>query len=119
MWLGVVAAVTFGGLVCASFASGYHLVGGPAVPAASRSVEPGVGSPSGELRSAVVRQSLDKSAAVLRTKPDGGEVIEQLPAAQRVTILKESGPWLLIRYERQGKVREGWARAINLSIDSR
>ena len=118
MWLGVVAAVSFGGLVCASFASGYHLVGGPTVPAASRSVEPGIASPSGELRSAVVRQSLDKSA-VLRTKPDGGEIIEQLPAAQRVTILKESGPWLLIRYERQGKVREGWARAINLSIDSR
>jgi SH3 domain-containing protein len=131
VWLGVFAAASFAGLVLSAFASGYHLVGsGPpepspvsaARPAALASEPVSVGEPiaaapaAKRTRSAVVRALPKKERAVVRSKPEAGEVLDQLAPEQRVTVLAEDGAWSRIRYERAGKTREGWTRQTNLSF---
>jgi hypothetical protein len=115
-WLGIFAVASFGGLVMAAFASGYHLVGDPQ-PGSTSSVSVARGAtPASE---AVVRKDVERARAVLRAKPDGGEVIERLVPEQLVSILAERGDWRQIRYERDGKTREGWTEAVNLSLTER
>lgn len=112
LWLGVIAILSFGGLVLAAFASGYHLVGdapvglAPAVPVA--------GERRGA-RSRVVRRDIEKERAVAHSTPEGGEVVGKLRPEQPVSILAEKGAWTQIRYEEDGETREGWIEAVNLS----
>jgi hypothetical protein len=112
LWLGVIAILSFGGLVLAAFASGYHLVGdapvgrAPAVPVAG----------AGKLaRARVVRRDIQKERAVAHSAPEGGEVVGDLRPEQPVSILAEKGEWVQIRYEHEGEIREGWIEAVNLS----
>lgn len=112
LWLGVIAILSFGGLVLAAFASGYHLVGDAPVglaPAASLPGEVRVA------RSRVVRRDVGKGRVVARSDPEGGEVVGELPPEQPVSILAEKGEWVQVRYEQGGNTREGWVEAVNLS----
>lgn len=113
VWLGVVAILSFGGLVLASFASGYHLVGDP--PAAARAGSAPAEAPS--IRSARVREDVPKARAVARASPEEGEVVGQLRPEQSVSVLAEKGAWVQIRYEQGGVAREGWTESVNLSSD--
>jgi len=122
-WLGVAAVASFAGLVIAAFASGYHLVG--EAPPNVSSAAPGVearpqNAASGEpARVAIVREQPRQERAVVRRKPETGEVLDHLSAEQRVTILAEEGAWFQIRYEQQGQEREGWTHQVNLSVAER
>ena len=124
-WLGVAAVASFAGLAIAAFASGYHLVG-EAPPAVSSSAPPALEAPrAGDdssaqpARLAVVREQPRQERAVVRRKPETGEVLDHLSPEQRVTILAEEGDWFQIRYERQGQKREGWTHQVNLAVDER
>jgi hypothetical protein len=108
-WLGLVATVSFGGLVLASFASGYHLAGGDAANGA-------VAGPVIESRTATVRQHLDAERAVLLDSPQGRKVLAPLPADQTVTVLAREGGWARIEYRRGGTHFTGWTQEANLSF---
>jgi hypothetical protein len=127
-WLGVLAALTFSGLVAAAFASGYHLasvkpvtsVDGSAAVAASGESPSGA---AGEADSAaafapipgkVAEPLVDRDRAVLLARPGDGNELDELPAGRNLTISRESGDWLFIRYERDGKEHEGWAHRVNI-----
>lgn len=112
MWLGVIAILSFGGLVLAAFASGYHLVGDTPVGRAAAVPAAGEGRLA---RSRLVRKDIEKKRAVAHSSPDGGEVVGELRPEQAVSILAEKGGWVQIRYEQDGKTREGWIEAVNLS----
>jgi hypothetical protein len=108
-WLGLVAAVSFGGLVLASFASGYHLAEGNAAPGAAA-------GPVLAARTATVRQHLDAERAVLLDSPQGRKVLARLPADQTVTVRAREGRWARIEYRRGGADFTGWTEAANLSF---
>lgn len=122
VWLGVAAVTSFAGLVIAAFASGYYLVGGVQAevtsPAAAVVEEPLARNPSSAepARFATVRERPRQERAAVRRKPETGEVVDHLSAEQRVTILAEEGAWFRVRYEREGKEREGWTHQVNLSV---
>jgi hypothetical protein len=129
--LGVVAILSFGGLVVAAFASGYHLASHAAtakVVASEPSVD-GVGAAASGDEGAssaanaaafapipghVAEPLVDRDRAVLRSAPEAGDVVDELPSGRSLTISRESGDWLFVRYERDGKQREGWAHRINI-----
>jgi len=119
--LGVVAIITFGGLVVAAFASGYHLASHTATVKVA-TAQPG-GAADGAAANAaafapipghIAEPLVDRERAVLRAAPDDGDVVDELPSGRRVTISRESGDWLYVRYERGGKTHEGWAHRINI-----
>ena len=124
-WLGAFAALSFGGLVVAAFASGYHLAIDPA-PVRARSL---VAVPAGEADGADAPQAqpiqagsvaeplVDRDQAVLRNEPVDGEIVDELPAGRRVTVSAQSGDWLFVRYERDGKAHEGWTHRVNIRPD--
>jgi hypothetical protein len=122
-WLGIAAVASFAGLVIAAFASGYHLVGeappgvSSAAPGAEARAQNAVSTEPARL--ATVREQPRQERAVVRRKPETGEVLDHLSAEQRVTILAEEGDWFQIRYERQGQEREGWTHQVNLSVVGR
>ena len=117
-WLGLVALGSFGGLVLASFASGYHLVvkaAAPDTPApASSDVPAAVSAPAA--REAVTRQGLTPDLAVVRKEPEKGEIVARLPSNQSVTVLAQEGRWARIEFTRDGKSVAGWTLASNLSM---
>jgi hypothetical protein len=127
--LGVVAILSFGGLVIAAFASGYHLashVDAPAVTAAqpvgSAAAETGSeGAPEAAafapIGGHVAEPLVDREKAVLLSAPENGQVIDELPSGRALSISRESGDWLFVRYERDGRQREGWAHRINIERD--
>jgi hypothetical protein len=130
--LGVVAMLSFGGLVIAAFASGYHLAShvdvAPAVTAAQPvgSGAPETGSEGAPEANAaafapigghVAEPLVDREKAVLLSAPENGEVIDELPSGRNLSISRESGDWLFVRYERDGKQHEGWAHRINIERD--
>jgi hypothetical protein len=115
-WLGLFALGSFGGLVIASFASGYHLV--------VKGTAPGAPAPSGApaavsapaAREAVTRQGLMPDLAVVRSEPEKGEILARLPANQSVSVLVQEGRWARIEFARDGKSVSGWTLASNLSM---
>lgn len=126
-WLGVVAIVSFGGLVVAAFASGYHLASqGPiasdtATSGRARSSRPAsTGADSAgatafaPIPGRIAEPLVDRERAVLMKDPGEGDVLDELPAGRSVTISRESGDWLYVRYERDGKDQEGWAHRVNI-----
>jgi hypothetical protein len=132
-WLGVVASISFGGLVAAAFASGYHLAShspldgeiasgrGAASSSATftdTSTDTGVESDTGAafapIPGKVAEPLVDRERGVLVKVPGDGEVMDQLPAGRRVTISRESGDFLYVRYERNGREHEGWTHRINI-----
>lgn len=125
--LGVVAILSFGGLVVAAFASGYHLAshaGTAPVVATERAAADGEGGNAEANEAAfapipghVAEPLVDRAQAVLRAAPENGEVLDELPSGRRVTISRESGDWLFVSYERDGKEREGWAHRVNIERD--
>lgn len=112
LWLGVIAILSFGGLVLAAFASGYHLVGDAPVGLAPAAPVAGAGKLA---PSRVVRRDIQKDRAVARSAPQGGEIVAELRPEQPVSILAEKGQWVQIRYEHEGETREGWIESVNLS----
>jgi hypothetical protein len=132
-WLGVVASISFGGLVVAAFASGYHLAShspldgevaseriatssnvatsGPATDTGGESDTSAAFAP---IPGKVAEPLVDRERAVLTKGPGDGEIVDELPAGRRVTISRESGDFLYVRYERGGKEHEGWAHRINI-----
>lgn len=134
-WLGLFALSSFGGLVLASFASGYHLVVTPlpgeppatsgSVPASGSAPASGSGSASASApnaasapaaREAVTRRGLTPDLAVVRSEPDQGEILARLPANQSVSVLSQQGLWARIEFTRDGKSVAGWTLASNLSM---
>jgi len=130
-WLGLFAIASFGGLVLASFASGYHLVVSPVPgepPAGSASGgSASAGSASGSAsaptavsapapREAVVRRGLTPDLAVVRSEPEKGEILARLPANQSVSVLSREGLWARVEFSRDGKSVAGWTLASNLSL---
>lgn len=127
--LGVVAILSFGGLVVAAFASGYHLAS-HAGTAALSAPEPGADGasaagdegPGAEANAAafapvpgrVAEPLVDREKATLLSAPESGDVVDELPSGQNLSISRESGDWLFVRYEHHGKQREGWAHRINI-----
>ena len=100
----------FAALVAASFASGYHLVGGGSESAPMR-------ASSARPRTGIVREGLKADSAVLREKPEEtAKVVAPLPSGVAVTVLSESGGFTQIRYERQGMSFEGWTPSANLTL---
>jgi hypothetical protein len=51
---------------------------------------------------------------VLLARPGDSKELDELPAGRNITISRESGDWLFIRYERDGKEHEGWAHRVNI-----
>jgi hypothetical protein len=124
--LGVVAILSFGGLVVAAFASGYHLAshtgaGGSDTGALSAPKAGGDGAGS-EVNAAafapipgrVAEPLVAREKAVLLSAPESGDVVDELPSGRDLSISRESGDWLFVRYERDGKQHEGWAHRINI-----
>lgn len=123
-WLGLFGIASFGGLVLAFFASGYHLVvtavpgeapagtGSASAPAASAPAA----SSAPAAREAVVRQGLTPDLAVVRSEPEKGEIVSRLPASQTVSVLSREGLWARIEFVRDGKAVAGWTLASNLSL---
>jgi hypothetical protein len=116
-WLGLFAISSFGGLVLAFFASGYHLVV-TAVPGAAPPATGSAGAPvsAPAAREAVVRQGLTPDLAVVRSEPDKGEIVSRLPANQSVSVLSREGLWARIEFVRDDKAVAGWTLASNLSM---
>ena len=112
LWLGVIAILSFGGLVLAAFASGYHLVGETPVGRASAVPVAGEGT---FIPSRAVRRDIEKERAVAYSNPERGEIVGELRPGQPVCILAEKGAWVQISYERDGKQLEGWVEAVNLA----
>jgi hypothetical protein len=145
-WLGLFAALSFGGLVVASFASGYHLVmktpprsvpaaptDSPAAPAAelpgdtSAAPSSGVGTAGGggtgptettaaDPSEAIVRPNLPPNRALVRNRPESGAVVARLPSNQRVALRGRSGEWLHIAFDRKGRHVDGWTQEANLQL---
>lgn len=126
--LGVVAILSFGGLVVAAFASGYHLASHTGTEAASTRQVGGEAASDGASPEAnaaafapipgrVAEPLVDRDKAVLLSAPESGDVVDELPSGRTVTISRESGDWLFVRYERDGKEHEGWAHRINIERD--
>ena len=119
-WLGVAGLSSFGCLVIAAFASGYHLASDAppprAVPVATRGERALPADGAGELAGSgsIAEPLVDRARAVLRAQPVNGDVLDALPPGRSVTILRQKGEWVLIRYERDGKPREGWAHRVNI-----
>jgi hypothetical protein len=124
-WLGVVAAASFGGLVLAAFASGYHLAIDPPPSKAVALVAAPAGDPDAldseqakPIQAGTVAEPLvDRDQAVLRAEPVDGEIVDELPAGRSVTVSAQSGEWLFVRYERDGKAHEGWTHRVNIRPD--
>lgn len=124
--LGVVAILSFGGLVVAAFASGYHLAShattetviatesGTSAEGANSVANAAAFAP---ISGRVAEPLVDRDKAVLLAAPEDGAVVDELPSGRVVTISRESGDWLFVRYERDGKEREGWAHRINIERD--
>ncbi|HTV26018.1 MAG TPA: hypothetical protein VMG12_45280 [Polyangiaceae bacterium] len=133
--LGVVAILSFGGLVAAAFASGYHLASHSGAakaatdqPAAEKAGVSAASDAEGASSAAnaaafapipgrIAEPLVDRERAVLLAAPDSGDVVDELPSGRSVTISRESGDWLFVRYTRDGKEREGWAHRINIERD--
>lgn len=125
--LGVVAILSFGGLVVAAFASGYHLAShsGTATlsaPEAGAAADDDGSSSANEAAFApipgrVAEPLVDREKAVLLSAPEDGDVVDELPSGRTLSISRESGDWLFVRYERDGKELEGWAHRINIERD--
>jgi hypothetical protein len=134
--LGVVAIFSFGGLVVAAFASGYHLASHSgasrsntaALSAAEADGEAAAaadhGSPSeanaasfAPIPGRVAEPLVDREKAGLLSAPEEGDVVDELPSGRNLSISRESGDWLFVRYERDGKEVEGWAHRINIERD--
>jgi hypothetical protein len=128
-WLGVLAALSFSGLVVTAFASGYHLASAAPLStegsaAATASAESGSGAASdpavdsaaafAPIAGKVAEPLVDRDRAVLLARPSDGEEIDELPAGRSITISRESGDWLFIHYQRDGKEHEGWAHRVNI-----
>jgi hypothetical protein len=133
-WLGVVAGISFGGLVVAAFASGYHLAShspsdtrvalasassedSSSTAASSAAASDPIGADSAAfapIPGRVAEPLVDRTRAVLLKAPGNGDVTDKLPAGRRVTISRESGDYLYVRYERDGKEHEGWTHRINI-----
>lgn len=143
-WLGLFALATFGGLVVASFASGYHLVmktapRGEITPAAE--AQPAVTTGAGGAGStteaasaaaaaqaaeparaadpaqAVVRRNLPPDRARVWAQPESKKVVGRLPGKQRVALLGRQGTWVRIEFKRAGKQISGWTMESNLQLD--
>ena len=67
----------------------------------------------------VAEPLVDRERAVLRALPVNGEILDELPAGRDVSILRQQGDWVLIRYERDGKAREGWTHRVNIKPGER
>jgi hypothetical protein len=130
--LGVVAILSFGGLVVAAFASGYHLAshsgtshsdtGALSAPEAGGTADDGSRSEANAAAFApiagrVAEPLVDREKAVLLSAPEDGDVVDELPSGRNLSISRESGDWLFVRYERDGKELEGWAHRINIERD--
>jgi hypothetical protein len=131
-WLGVFAVSTFGGLVLASFASGYHLVmkspprsePAPVVIAepppppvvAAPAAAPKPKAPTPDPAEAVVRPNLTPDRARVFSKPHAGVVVARLPSNQRVAVRGRDGEWLRIEFDRKGKRVIGWTPESNLIL---
>ncbi len=122
-WLGVLAVLSFSGLVVAAFASGYHLASLEPVTSSVAEAEPSKepDPTAGENAAAfapvpgkVAEPLVDRDRAVLLGRPGGGKELDELPAGRGITISRESGDWLFISYERDGKEHEGWAHRVNI-----
>lgn len=119
-WLGVAGMMSFGGLVIAAFASGYHLASDAPPPRSVPVIARGERAPGveegGELtgKGSVAEPLVDRQRAVLRAQPVNGEIVDELPAGRNVAILRQAGDWVQIRYERDGKPREGWTHRVNI-----
>jgi hypothetical protein len=124
-WLGVIAVFSFGGLVLAAFASGYHLASDPPAHAARQhgASAPIAADPSSLPESEVTKffhtgsvaePLVERDQAVLRSAPGEGDVVDELPAGRSISITAESGEWLFVSYERDGKTREGWTHRVNI-----
>jgi hypothetical protein len=114
-WLGAFGAVSFGGLVATAFASGYHLASDAPVQAAtaseSRTSSVLVASLVGPAK--IAEPLVDHDRAVLRAEPEG-EIVDELPAGRSVTITRQSGEFVMLRYERDGQLRVGWTHRVNI-----
>jgi hypothetical protein len=131
--LGVVAILSFGGLVVTAFASGYHLASHSgadqsdtaALSDADGEAASGDDGPGSEENAAafapipgrVAEPLVDREKAVLLAAPEDGDVVDELPSGRNLSISRESGDWLFVRYERDGKEHEGWAHRINIERD--
>jgi hypothetical protein len=130
-WLGVLAIISFGGLVVAAFASGYHLASdAPSDVAAMRAGSSSRGATSGSasgngaeadtattfapIPGTVAEPLVDSERAQLMKEPGESQVLSELPPGQRVTISREAGDFLFVRYQLDGKEHEGWAHRINI-----
>ncbi len=142
-WLGLFALASFGGLVVASFASGYHLVmktppRAEALPVApepapaavdeagaaqvaptseAAASEPASARAVNDPSEAVVRQNLPPDRARVWAKPESKKVVARLPSKQRVAVLGRQGSWLRIEYKRRGKQVSGWTLESNLQLE--
>lgn len=142
-WLGLFALTTFGGLVLASFASGYHLVMKTApsaetavvaeekVPAAvgaagaAAAVAPPAAATSDsespraatDPAEAIVRSNLPPDRALVWARPESKPIVGRLPSKQRVAVLGRKGTWLRIEFERAGKRVRGWTMESNLQLN--
>jgi hypothetical protein len=126
VWLGALASISFGGLVVAAFASGYELARDAPIDSDApslRAASSGAASSGEGLDSAttfapipgkIAEPLVDPERALLMKGPGESPVLDQLPAGRRVTISRESGDFLFVRYERGGKEHEGWAHRINV-----
>jgi len=122
-WLGVIAVFSFGGLALAAFASGYHLASDPPPHLAKAPIAADPSSlPESEVTKffhtgSVAEPLVERDQAVLRSTPGEGEVIDELPAGRSVSITAESGEWLFVSYERDGKTLEGWTHRVNIQTE--
>jgi hypothetical protein len=126
--LGVVAILSFGGLVVTAFASGYHLASHSGTGTLSVAEADGEAAASGEegpgseanaaafapIPGRVAEPLVDREKAVLLSAPENGDVVDELPSGRNLSISRESGDWLFVSYERDGKQQEGWAHRINI-----
>jgi hypothetical protein len=120
-WLGIAGILSFGGLVIAAFASGYHLASDapppratPALSRAERAASPNTVEDELTGSGIVAEPLVDRDRAVLRAVPVNGEIVDELPAGRTVAILRQQGDWVLIRYDRDGKAHEGWTHRVNI-----
>jgi hypothetical protein len=113
-WLGAFAVITFGGLVGAAFASGYHLASDAPVASASARGASSASRTSWIGPARIAEPLVDRERAVLRAEPEG-EIVDELPAGRSVMITRESGDSVMLRYERDGQIRVGWTHRVNIT----
>lgn len=124
VWLGVVAIISFAGLVASAFASGYHLASHAPIESdaaavagrapVSESSESANAAAFAPIPGRVAEPLVDRERAVLMKEPGEGDILDELPAGRSVSISRETGDWLYVSYERDGKEHEGWAHRINI-----